>query len=384
MNPRYLLAAATSLTFACCWSPALAAGKPEDEIAAVIKTFYGKTFSNDWSAIEKLPGTQWAPLPPIEPKNCLADGGCYVRQGKAVIAGRNLTLMATGARSIVSNLYLRNATAPFGEAAVLAALKEVNITAALSRCPVPGTPGGTNWYRLKGAATNAGVLAVQTSCNGRPCEGFTLTQGEELPQLQPAQLKMYSDQCGGAPAERKAVAAAGLPHEALTDVILALIPPAAGPAIADWKALADLPTPIKWLTPPQKMSLLHKLDPNPFARTGTLDLPNRKFSMLASGTQTQPLVVHIDENGMHPRGEHLLGEVYKKGLQVKLVRCGPVYTESTNNWYALTSAKTMPVMLQQSIRYDGNQVQDTYQLRLDNTLPKRDPRDRDPGVGGCR
>jgi len=30
------------------------------------------------------------------------------------------------------------------------------------------------------------------------------------------------------------------------------------------------------------------------------------------------------------------------------------------------------------------QVRDTYQLRLDNTLPKRDPRDRDPGVGGCR
>jgi hypothetical protein len=41
-------------------------------------------------------------------------------------------------------------------------------------------------------------------------------------------------------------------------------------------------------------------------------------------------------------------------------------------------------MLQQSIRYKGNQVQDTYQLRLDNTLPARDPRDREPGVAGCR
>jgi hypothetical protein len=41
-------------------------------------------------------------------------------------------------------------------------------------------------------------------------------------------------------------------------------------------------------------------------------------------------------------------------------------------------------MIRQSIRYDGNQVQDSYAIRLDGTLPTRDPRDRDPGVNGCR
>lgn len=363
---------------------ALAAGKPEDELAAIMKTFYGKTFVTDWGGVEKLPGIQWAPLPPNSLQNCLPDGSCYTRAGKAVIAGRNLVVIATGARSIVQNLYLRNATAPFGEAAVLAALKEANITAALARCPVPGTPGGTNWYRVTSAATNPSILSVQTSCAGRPCEGFSLSLGETLPQLQPAQLKMYSEQCGGAPTERKAVAAAGLPHEALAEVIAALIPPVSGPAVSDWKALEALPVPMKWLTPAQKMSLIHKMDPNPFARTGEMKVPGRNFSLLASGTPAQALVVHIDESGMHPRGEHLLGVLYKKGFQVQLVRCGPVYTESTNNWYSLKSAKTHPVMIQQSIRYDGNQVQDTYQLRFDNTLPKRDPRDRDPGVGGCR
>ena len=40
-------------------------------------------------------------------------------------------------------------------------------------------------------------------------------------------------------------------------------------------------------------------------------------------------------------------------------------------------------MIRQSIRYDGNQVQDAYELRLDGSLPKGDPRDRNPGVGGC-
>ena len=66
------------------------------------------------------------------------------------------------------------------------------------------------------------------------------------------------------------------------------------------------------------------------------------------------------------------------------MRCGPVYTESTDNWYTVTSASTRPVMLKQSLRFEGKQAQDAYELRLDNTLPKRDPRDRDPGVGGCR
>jgi len=75
--------------------------------------------------------------------------------------------------------------------------------------------------------------------------------------------------------------------------------------------------------------------------------------------------------------------LYEKGLTVKLVRCGPVYTESTNNWYSATSSATRPVMILQSIRYDGNQAQDSYALRIDGTLPARDPRDRNPGTGGC-
>jgi hypothetical protein len=82
--------------------------------------------------------------------------------------------------------------------------------------------------------------------------------------------------------------------------------------------------------------------------------------------------------------EDLLGVLRGKGLEVKLARCGPVYTESINNWYSLKGAGGKPVMLRQSLRLDGNQIQDAYELRLDGSLPKRDPRDRDPGVNGCR
>jgi hypothetical protein len=75
--------------------------------------------------------------------------------------------------------------------------------------------------------------------------------------------------------------------------------------------------------------------------------------------------------------------VYERGIAVQLVRCGPVYTESTNNWYNLTSTRTRAAMILQSIRYEGNNTQDSYALRLDGSLPARDPRDRNPGTGGC-
>jgi hypothetical protein len=380
--PRRIVSAAR---IALCLSPvAYAAGKPEDEMAAAIRQFYSKAFVLDWTGIEKLAGFQWAALPPTALQKCLPDGGCFTRTGKAVVGGRNIGVVATGARTMVNNLYLRNTGVPFGETVVLAALKEAGLTAELSRCPAEGAGGGTNWYRLKGTTVNAGVLSVQTSCNGRPCEGFVLTVGTDLPQLQPAQLKLYSEECSTPPAERKPVAT-GLPHEALADVIVALIPPVSGPVLSDWKALAALNTPIKWASAaPQKMNLSYKLDPNPYAQSAELTVSGRKFSLLASGSLAQPLVIHFDENGMHARGEHLFGVIYSKGFQVQLVRCGPIYTGSTNNWYSVKSSKSHSVMLQQSIRYEGNQVQDTYQLRLDNSLPPRDPRDRDPGVSGCR
>jgi hypothetical protein len=119
-------------------------------------------------------------------------------------------------------------------------------------------------------------------------------------------------------------------------------------------------------------------------QSGHVSFSGREFSLLASGTPTQVKVIYFDEGGMHPRGEHLLGVLYEKGFTVQLVRCGPIYTESTNNWYRVTGARTRTVMLKQSIRHDGNQVQDSYELRLDGSLPARDQRDRDPSINGCR
>ncbi len=362
------------------------AGKPADDFAGAIKIFLGKTFVTDWQGIEKLPKINWAPLPPQELKNCLPDGGCFTRGGAAVYGDRKLIAIVTGARTIASNLYFRNPGLPLGEGAVLAALKEAAITAELGRCPLNATAGGTNWYRLAGGAgVNPGVLAVQTNCNGKPCEGFVLTPGKDLPPLQPNQLRFYTEQCSAAPADRKPVSTK-LPHEQLADTIVALIPPSSGAALRDWKTVMALPTGIQWPAgaAPKKTDLSFKHDPNPFMIGGELTLSGREFHLMVSGSPAQAKTIYFEEGGMHPRGEHLLGVIYALGQAVKLVRCGPVYTESTNNWYGLTSANRHPVMLKQSIRFEGPRVQDSYELRLDATLPERDPRDREPGVQGCR
>lgn len=354
---------------------------PEDDFAGIVKAYLSMGQPTDWEGVEKLPNIRWAALPPTALQKCLPDGGCFTRQGAATIGGRNVVVVATGARTMVSHVYFRNTAAPLGEEAVLAALKGAAITPALARCPVRSGVGGTNWYRLSGANLAPATLSIQSPAPGRPTEGFVLSQGAELPPLQPNQLALYSEKCE-AGAERKAVSNVK-PHEQLAQTIVSLLVPLSGTAY-DWKTLAGFPTEITWNgTEPKRVDLSSKNDPNPVSLTGSVTYAGRTFSLLASGTPAQVKVIYFDEQGMHPRGEHLLGVVYEKGVAVQLVRCGPVYTESTNNWYSLTSPRTRTAMVRQSIRYEGNQVQDSYELRTDGTLPPRDPRDRNPGSNGC-
>jgi hypothetical protein len=375
-------AATATLAAVAALSAFQAARKPEDEMVEIVQTFLGKDLGTDWADLEKLPKLKWTPLPPISLKNCLPDGGCFTRQGTATIGGRSLTVIATGARTITAFMYIRNPSVPLGEAAVTEALQRAALAPELVRCPVRGGAGSTNWYRLKGANLS-GYLSIQAARTGRNAEGFVLSRGEELPPLQPNQLALYSEQCA-ADAEQKPVSAIK-PHQRLAEVITVLLGQSAGPALYDWKTLTGLPTGIVWdSTGPKKTDLSFKQDPSPLMLSGSVAYAGRKFSLMASGTPTQVRNIYFDEQGMHPRGEHLLGAVYEKGIAVELVRCGPVYTESTNNWYRLTSAKTRPAMVLQSIRYDGNLVQDSYELRLDGSLPARETRDRNPGVNDCR
>ncbi|MEP6591937.1 MAG: hypothetical protein ABJC19_12220 [Gemmatimonadota bacterium] len=376
-HPHRTAIAAIPLLGAVLLAGAHARRSPEADFVAIVKAFIALDAPPSWDAIERLPTIRWAALPPTSLQNCLPDGGCFVRQGTATVAGRTLAVVATGARSMVLNLYFRNSGAAFGEAAVVAALKEAALSPALARCPLKPGSGSTNWYRL----TGPGYLSVQAATANRPMEGFVVGHGAELPRLQPNQLALYSEQCTAGAA--RAPVSTSKPHELLAQAVVALLAPA-GVAGYDWKALPTLAPDVAWdAAGPKRIDLSFKNDPNPLSLNGTLKLAGRAFSMMASGTATQVKVIYFDEMGLHPRGEHMLGVVYEKGIAVQLARCGPVYTESTNNWYNLTSTRTRPAAILQSIRYDGSQVQDAYVLRLDGTLPAREARDRSPGVAGC-
>ena len=229
----------------------------------------------------------------------------------------------------------------------------------MARCPIKAGAAGTSWYRVQSPGVEPGYLSIQPAGPGRPNEGYVISQGNELPALQPNQLALYTEQCA-AGAERKPVSTMK-PHETLAATVVALLVPAGGAAGYDWKTLAALPIGITWNDGgPKPTDLSFKNDPNPVSQSGYASYGGRKFSLLASGTPAVVTTIYFEEGGLHPKGEHMLGVVYEKGIAVKLVRCGPVYTESTNNWYSLTSGKTRPAMILQSIRYDGNQVQDSY------------------------
>jgi len=82
--------------------------KPEDEFAGIVKAYLSMGQPTDWEGVEKLPNIRWAALPPTALQNCLPDGGCFTRQGAATIGGRNVVVVATGARTMVSHIYFRN------------------------------------------------------------------------------------------------------------------------------------------------------------------------------------------------------------------------------------------------------------------------------------
>jgi hypothetical protein len=166
-----------------------------------------------------------------------------------------------------------------------------------------------------------------------------------------------------------------MPHELLEQAFANLLPPATG--LYDWAALQKLLPDAKW-GPPYRAAGGRQ------TQSAQWKVAGREFSVLASGPLTQVKTITFDEGGLHRKGEDLLSVLRAKGLDVRLTRCGPIYTESTNNWYSVSSAKTKPIMLRQSLRLDGNQLQDAYELRLDTSLPNREARDRDPGANGCR
>jgi len=369
---------------------AAGAGKSADDVAGLIKSLMTKGGA-DWSSVESVKAIAWKPLPPNMLQNCLPDGGCFTRNGSAKVGGQPVTLLATGARTMVFNFYIKNTGPHVGEAALVDALKGAGLSPAVARCPLKPNDAEHNskWWRVKnGDAT--GYVSLTYSCGAKRCEGVGYSAGPDLPKLDPGELAMYSEQCAAGVAFSKAVSAE-LPHQAIAKMIATVIPAAAEAQPYSWDVLRTrLPgfawnKGKLWLHDP---ATSYDDDPNRFmlSGAGVLSLATREFSMSATGDEKNARLLRMEESGSHPRGEDvkLLQALRDDGFQVALARCGKVYTEQKLTWYKLTSDTKRPFYLLIDTGNEGKREHARYRIYLDGQLPPLKQGELNAGSGRCR
>jgi hypothetical protein len=348
---------------------------PEDRLAQAVSALMLPANANDsfrdWDSLDSLTLIRWRPLPPKMLNDALQDGSYFTRAGTADLAGRRLNVTATGARTMVVNVYFRTAGAPVGEAAMLAALTRAGLTTELARCPIKPSPAaGSKWWQVKGAGKQGAWLRLRTSCDGAKCEELALQLPAKLPSMTPQESRLYTDRCAaGAAASQSRPAAAW--DEQLASLLAALIPPQGASAV-EWKAL-DKVAAVRWQPLPPRESKQPPFDDgNRHYRPGELDLGGRVLHVNATGTRTNVLNVYLQDQTTHGDRGDALRTLWSKGYAVQLARCGKVYQLSSQTWYRVTKAGFLPVAVRRGIRCDTNacpKAEEDYRLALTGTLP---------------
>jgi len=367
-------------------APGLSAGRPEDDFAAVVKalTVHGE----DWRSIEAISAIRWAPLPPKMLENCLPDGGCFTRGGQVTLGDRPVVVMATGARTMTSNVYFKNSGPHLGEAALVQGLARAGLQPALARCPV--RPGAiSKWWSIKTGGRVTGFVSRTVACGAVQCEGLAYHAGDQLPGLDPRELALYSETCGAGGAGGAPVSAI-LPHEEIARTIAAVLPTPGEPAPPSWAVVrARLPG-FKW-QPGALMKrdpqLLYDDDPNTLslAGYGLTKLATREFSAQVTGDARSAKLFRLEEQGSHPRGEDaaLLRSLQSMGFSIARARCGKPYTQQKLVWYRLTSVKTRPSYLLIDTGFEGAREHARYRVYLDGLLPPLKPGEAEAATAAC-
>jgi hypothetical protein len=350
----------------------------EDQLAQVVAALMQPAGSEgsygDWLQIETVKQIRWEPLPPREQDNALPDGSYFVRRGLANLDGRPFGVVATGARTMVINVYFRNVgKSPVGEPAVVGALQRQGISLDLARCPIKGAAGaGNKWWRVQSPSKRPAFFNSQTDCNGAKCEGYALLLGETLPTMTPQQQRLYTDRCSGE-AVGQAPAAPTAWDEQLASLFMILIPPERSGAVA-WPEIDKVQI-AKWAPmPPQQMQTPPWSDTeNHFYRGGQADLGGRVLYLTATGTKNEVRNVHTEDAQTQANRGDVLKVLQQRGFDVQLVRCGKLYQLSAAKWYRVTGPAKRPVMLMRNVRCDTvacPKGQENYTLALDGVLPK--------------
>ena len=355
----------------------LAAATPEETLAQDVKIVLGKSFNNDWQGLDQLTGIMWAPLPPTMLQNCMPDGGCFARQGR-MTAGRPKSGRARqrsthhGGPRVLPQCRIahRRAVGP-----------GVAETGWLFRRtgPLPGTEHSRRHELVSPHQQRHGPRLfvrpdfVWRQALRRICSiAWRRVAAAATESIEAILGKMHGS--GSRPQTRLDHSA---PRATVPIFLWDFSHPPRDQLFTTGKHLSA------WCRAPNgiRRTRCKRESPSDPATSSCQGGPSR-CSPAVRHRRSKPL--SSARTAYTPAVKTCWACCVLRDSMSSLQRCGPVYTESINNWYGVTSAKTHPVMLRQSLRLDGKQIQDTYELRLDDTLPKRDPRDRDPGVNGCK
>jgi hypothetical protein len=363
----------------------------EDQLAQVVAALMQPAGTDGsypgWESLDAVKQIRWQSGPLTMLDDALPDGSYFTLKGLANLGGLPFGVVATGARTMVVNVYFRNVgKSPVGEQAVIAALKGRGFSLDLARCPIKGAaPAGNKWWRIDGNGKRPAFFNAQTDCNGTKCEGYALLLGETLPTMTPQQQRFYTDRCSGE-AAGQATATPTAWDEQLASLFMVLIPLERSGAVA-WPEI-DKAKMVTWAPmPPQQMPIPPWSDKeNHFYRGGQADLGGRVLYLTATGSKDEVRNVHAEDAETQANRGDVFKVMQQKGFDVQLVRCGKLYQLSAAKWYRVTGQGKRPVILMRNVRCDTvacPKGQENYTLELDGVLPEFQAGEVEAVSGGC-
>jgi hypothetical protein len=334
-----------------------------------------------WSDLDRDRAVKWGAGPTMLDKPS-PDGNYFARPGQAKVAGRPVMVVASGARSGVMSIYIRDPTPPASGEAAAASFRQAGYGVTPARCPIdPRGAAPKRWYRLTAAGKRPAFLFVGPVNSGG--QGYVLYLGDELPPMTQADAAAYGDNCSGKPqapgAARPATGQAGV--VAVIEALMRTAPPAAIP----WTGLSAIPV-VAWKSPPpMKMASPYTdggVDANPRLLEGEFKTPTTRMSVLATGDDKAATRFSLLNGGNLPRGAVFDG-LRRDGYALTALRCGKVYTQAADAWYRLTGPGKLPAILYRKSFSDGGRVSESYILRIDNVMPPIQPGQTAPAGGQC-
>ena len=197
---RLSLFPAAGLAIALIASSGWAAAAPDAAAAlpSLIKPFLvpakGLGTVGDWSTLEANKAVTWAPGPSMQDKPS-PDGNYFVRAGRGQAGGRPLDVLATGARSGVFSVYIRDPGATANAASTASEFRQAGYVVSLARCPInPQAATAKRWLKLTAPGKHPAFLSVGPLASGGA--GYTLfLADEQLPPLTAKDAGVYTDSC---------------------------------------------------------------------------------------------------------------------------------------------------------------------------------------------